>query len=135
MDYRQLEELELTSALFATTGEEYPEESGVSAEAGKEEKAEKITESEVRHVARLARLSLEDEEVEQYKSDLNSILKYVEILEELDTEKIAPMHHVLPIKNVWREDQVKDTKMSGEILKNAPAQEEGYIKVPRILEG
>jgi aspartyl-tRNA synthetase len=135
VDYRQLEELELTSALFATTGEEYPEESGVSAEADQDEKAEKITESEVRHVARLARLSLEDEEVDRYKSDLNSILKYVEILEELDTEKIAPMHHVLPIKNVWREDQVKDAKMSGEILKNAPDQEEGYIKVPRILEG
>jgi aspartyl-tRNA synthetase len=135
VDYQQLEELELTSALLTTIRDEYMEEAKISAEVGKDEKEEKITESEVRHVARLARLSLEEEEVEQYKSDLNSILKYVEILEELDTEKIAPMHHVLPIKNVWREDEVKDAKKSGEILKNAPAQEEEYIKVPRILEG
>jgi aspartyl-tRNA synthetase len=135
VDFQQLAELELTSALFTPISEEYLEESSILAETDEDKKTEKITEGEVRHVARLARLSLEEKEVEQYKSDLNSILKYVEILEELDTENIAPMHHVLEMKNVWREDEVKDAQKSGEILNNAPAREEGYIKVPRILEG
>ena len=99
------------------------------------EKTEKISLDEVIHVAKLARLRLADDEGEKYRMDLNSILDYVESLEELDTDDITPMSHVLDIKNVWREDLPRDKNESEALLKNAPDREKEYYKVPKIMEG
>jgi aspartyl-tRNA synthetase len=95
---------------------------------------EMITEKEVYHVAKLARLRLTESDAEKYKKDLNSILTYVESLEELDTEGVNPMSHVLDIKNVWRKDDSPEEQKSQDLLSNAPMKEKGYYKVPRILE-
>ena len=86
-------------------------------------------------MAKLARLKLSSPEVDLFRKDLNAILEYVETLEELDTDKVAPMSHVLEIKNVWRDDNPGGPKKTDALLSNAPMAEEGYFKVPKILEG
>jgi aspartyl/glutamyl-tRNA(Asn/Gln) amidotransferase C subunit len=99
------------------------------------ESAEKISLVEVRHVARLARLALREEEIKEFQKDLNSILGYMDTLRELDTGEIEPMSHVLDMKNIWRGDEPADTAESEPILNNAPERQEDYFKVPKILEG
>jgi aspartyl-tRNA synthetase len=98
---------------------------------------EKISRSEVMHVAKLARLKLSEKEVEHYQRDLNGILEYVEQLEGLDTEEVQPMSHVLERQNVWREDRPRraPSNQSKSIRSNAPDREGNYYKVPKILEG
>ena len=136
VNYQQLDELKLTSNLFLEDTKEVAEETSRIMEKELDTvESEKITEHEVGHVARLARLSLNDDELVELKKDLNSILKYVEMLEEVDTKNVDPMHHVLEIINVWREDKAKDTQKAKSILRNAPSEENGYFKVPKILEG
>jgi aspartyl-tRNA synthetase len=95
---------------------------------------ERISMDEVFHVAKLARLTLSESEAAKYQKDLNSILNYVESLEELDTEGVTPMSHVLDIKNVWKEDRPSKKKKDDDLLSNAPMTEKGYFKVPKILE-
>ncbi len=105
-------------------------------ELGKDidKRQERITRDEVYHVAKLARLTLSESEAEQYQKDLNSILTYVESLEKVETEGIAPMSHVLEVKNVWKKDIPSKKDISDGLLSNAPMIEKGYFKVPKILE-
>jgi len=97
--------------------------------------SEKISPDRVKHIAKLARLKLTDSEVLLYQKDLNSILEYVETLRDLDAENVRPMSHVIPMKNVWREDKPGKTGKPEEILSNAPAREKDFFKVPKIIEG
>jgi aspartyl-tRNA synthetase len=97
--------------------------------------AERITLDHVRHVAKLARLRMTEEEAISYQKDLNDIFAYVETLSELDTEDVKPMSHVLEMKNVWREDQPGKSDKKESILSNAPERDGDYYKVPRIIEG
>jgi len=92
-----------------------------------------LTRDEVLHVADLARLSLLPEEIELFTQQLNDILAYVEKLQELDTEGVPPMTHVIPVFNVFREDAVKEGLSRESALGNAPAREEGAFVVPRII--
>jgi aspartyl-tRNA synthetase len=96
--------------------------------------AEKISEQEVLHVAKLARLRLSGSEVQTYRKDLNSILAYVESLGDLDTDGVKPMSHVMDTSNIWRDDTPADTGKSEDLLSNAPVKERGCFKVPRILD-
>ena len=86
-------------------------------------------------MAKLARLKLADAEAESYQKELNAVLEHFETLQELDTESVEPMSHVLELKNVWREDKPNQTKKTDSLLANAPTEESGYFKVPKILEG
>jgi aspartyl-tRNA synthetase len=95
---------------------------------------ERITRNEVYHVAKLARLALSESEAVQYQKDLNSILTYVKSLEKVDTEGVAPMSHVLDIKNIWKKDIPSKKDISEDLLSNAPIIEKRYFKVPKILE-
>ena len=97
--------------------------------------SERISPNHVKHIAKLARLKLTDSEVLLYQKDLNSILEYVETLRELDAENVRPMSHVIPMKNVWRDDKPGKTGKSEEILSNAPTREKDFFKVPKIIEG
>jgi aspartyl-tRNA synthetase len=97
--------------------------------------SERISLDHVRHIAKLARLKLTDSEVLLYQKDLNSILEYVETLRELDAENVRPMSHVIPMKNVWREDKPGKAGKPEEILSNAPSREKDFFKVPKIIEG
>lgn len=94
----------------------------------------KITMQEVEHVARLARLELTAEEKERMRAQLDSILSYIDKLNELDTSAVEPTSHVLPITNVFREDEVMPSLAQEEVLANAPDRHELFFRVPRILE-
>lgn len=93
-----------------------------------------ITLKDVEHVAKLARLELSEQEKEQFTGQLNAILKYAEKLNQLDTEGIEPTSHVLPVTNVMREDEVRESVSNETALKNAPDEEDGQFKVPAVLE-
>jgi aspartyl-tRNA(Asn)/glutamyl-tRNA(Gln) amidotransferase subunit C len=92
-----------------------------------------LTREEVLHVAELARLRLEAEEVELFTRQLNDILAYVEKLQELDTAGVTPMAHAVPVFNAFREDEVKPGLERDAALDNAPSREEGSFVVPRII--
>jgi len=94
----------------------------------------KIDESQVRTVAKLARLELCDDEVAKFSVELSSILGYIEKLGELDTDGVEPLAHCLPIHNVFREDVVKPSLENDAALANAPARHDEYFKVPKILD-
>ncbi|KAA0258650.1 Asp-tRNA(Asn)/Glu-tRNA(Gln) amidotransferase subunit GatC [Deferribacter autotrophicus] len=94
-----------------------------------------ISKEDVKHIAKLARLKFEEDEVEKFTTELNKILDYIHKLNELDTEEVEPTSHVLDITNVFREDEVKDSLTNEEALKNAPDKDYGHFKVPRVIEG
>jgi len=95
--------------------------------------ARKIDEPQVRHVAKLARLKLTDEEVARFSTQLSAILDYMEKLNELDTDSVEPLAHCLPIHNVFREDVVTESLGAELALKNAPQHFENFFRVPKIL--
>jgi len=87
----------------------------------------------VEHIARLARLDLSDAEKKAYAEQLGMILEYADRLNALNTDDVVPLDHILPIKNVFREDQVKPSPPREEMLANGPMVEEGQYKVPKII--
>lgn len=93
----------------------------------------KLSRKEVEHVALLARLQLSEEEVELYTEQLNSILGYAELLQKLDTDLVIPTAHAVQLVNVLREDEVKPSMSQDKVLQNAPDQEDGFFRVPRIV--
>ncbi|MBT9131808.1 Asp-tRNA(Asn)/Glu-tRNA(Gln) amidotransferase subunit GatC [candidate division NPL-UPA2 bacterium Unc8] len=94
----------------------------------------KIEKKEVEHIARLARLKLNEEEKERFGRQLGQILKYIEKLNELNTEGVEPALHIVPLQNIMRKDEVKDSLPVKDALANAPATKGKYFKVPRIIE-
>jgi aspartyl-tRNA(Asn)/glutamyl-tRNA(Gln) amidotransferase subunit C len=93
-----------------------------------------ITKEQVEHVAKLARLSLTEEEVELYTKQLSKILDYIDQLNEVDTSGVEPMTQPIPKINVMRDDVVKKQFQREEMLKNAPHEEYGFFRVPKIGE-
>ncbi len=92
-----------------------------------------ITKKDVEHVALLARLELTEDETAKFTEQLNAILKHAEALNQLDTTNIQPTAHPLPLNNVFREDIAKPGIPNKEALANAPEQEAGFFKVPKIV--
>jgi aspartyl-tRNA(Asn)/glutamyl-tRNA(Gln) amidotransferase subunit C len=97
------------------------------------EKYMALTRDEVLHVANLAQLNLAPAEIELFTRQLNDILAYMEKLQELDTAGVEPLAHVIPIFNVFREDEVRECLPRETALDNAPAREEGAFVVPRVI--
>lgn len=93
-----------------------------------------ITLKDVEHVAKLARLGLTEEEKEKFAGQLSSIISYVEQLNEVNTEGVEPMAHAIEFCNVFREDKVDEAGLRKELLSNAPQEEDGYFRVPRIAD-
>lgn len=94
----------------------------------------KISEQDIKTVASLSRLRIREEEKDDVLFQLNKILTYVENLQTLDTSKIEPTTYALPMQNVFRDDKVKPSLDRELALSNAPLKEDGYFKVPRVLE-
>jgi len=92
-----------------------------------------LSRDEVLHVARLARLTLKEEEVDLFTRQLNDILSYMAQLREVDTEGVPPMAHALTAFNVFREDEVTLGLPREAALANAPDREEGGFVVPRVI--
>ena len=95
----------------------------------------KITRAEVERVAQLARLSFPEEELDKYTEHFNSFFAYADVLNQVDVEGIQPTAHVLPLQNVLRKDEVRPSLDRELALSNAPEQEDGYFKVPKVIEG
>ncbi len=136
-DPEQLNELGLIPSQGQEKQVDKDTETADGGKAGQDQERhhEKISKQEVAHVAGLARLRLPDQEVAQYQQDLNTILEYVAALDELDTEGVTPMNHVLGLKNIWREDKPMKNKETEPLLANAPIRNKHYYMVPKILEG
>lgn len=94
----------------------------------------KIDTAQVKHIAKLARLALPNEELETYSGQLSSILSYIGKLKELDTSAVEPTSHVLDLKNVMREDLSRPSVPPEEILSNAPDRKDNFYRVPKIIE-
>jgi aspartyl-tRNA(Asn)/glutamyl-tRNA(Gln) amidotransferase subunit C len=101
---------------------------------GEEIRMSGITKQEVEHVANLARLSLSEADKVRFTQDLNSILTYVEKLNELDTESVVPTTHVLPLANVVREDRVRPSVSVEEALLNTAEHKNNQVIVPSVFE-
>jgi aspartyl-tRNA(Asn)/glutamyl-tRNA(Gln) amidotransferase subunit C len=86
------------------------------------------------HLARLARLTLTDEEEAQYGDQLDKVLQYMETLNGLDTSGIEPTSHVISISNVMREDNPRPSLDREAALGNAPDRTEAFYRVPKIIE-
>ena len=91
-----------------------------------------ISTDDVKHEAKLARLELSEAEIEKFSKQLGDILKYVEQMNEVDTTGVEPMAHPIPVVNVMREDIVEYEQIKVELMKNAPEEEDGFFKVPKI---
>ena len=94
----------------------------------------KITLKDVEYVASLAQLSRDDEAKQRLLKEMGDVLAYVDKLNELDTDGIEPMMHVLDISNVYREDVVTGSLDREAALRNAPKTDGAYFLVPRILD-
>jgi aspartyl-tRNA(Asn)/glutamyl-tRNA(Gln) amidotransferase subunit C len=88
----------------------------------------------VRRIAHLARIAIAEEEVEHLKGELNAMLAFVEQLSEVDVEGVEPMTSVTPTAMKKRADVVTDGGIPDDILKNAPAAEDHYFVVPKVVE-
>ena len=87
----------------------------------------------VEYLGNLSRIFLSENEKENLCADLEKILGYVSQLEKVDTEKVEPTYHVLPLKNAFRKDKVKQSFPKEAILKNAPDKKGDFFKVPKII--
>mgnify|MGYP003462317847 FL=1 len=94
----------------------------------------RISKEDVKHVAHLARLAVTEEETEQMTKELDAIITFAELLNEVDTTNVQPTTHVLNMVNVLREDKAKPGLPVDEVIKNAPDHEDGLIRVPSIID-
>jgi len=88
----------------------------------------------VRRIAHLARIAVKDDEVEHLRGELNAILAFVEQLSEVDVSGVEPMTSVTPMTMKKREDQITDGDMAELVIKNAPAREDHFFLVPKVVE-
>ncbi|HTK03599.1 MAG TPA: Asp-tRNA(Asn)/Glu-tRNA(Gln) amidotransferase subunit GatC [Alphaproteobacteria bacterium] len=97
----------------------------------------KLTRQDVLHIAKLAKLSLTDDEVEKFTAQLSSILKYVDELNSVDTSEVDPTSQTTGLVNVFRDDEIKTDQIlsQAEALSGTDETYNGYFRVPTILEG
>ncbi len=89
---------------------------------------------DVAYVAHLARIKLTDEEIVTFQGQLDQILGYVAQLGELDVDKVEPMAHAIPVQNVFRKDEVRESLPLEKVLGNAPAERSDQFLMPKIVE-
>jgi len=93
-----------------------------------------ITKKDVEHVARLARIALNEKEKENFTGQLGRILDYIDQLKNVNTGSIAPMAQPVPLTNVFREDQVKPSGVEEKILQGAPERKDKFFHVKKVIE-
>ncbi|MCS0505280.1 Asp-tRNA(Asn)/Glu-tRNA(Gln) amidotransferase subunit GatC [Ancylobacter mangrovi] len=93
-----------------------------------------VDQATVRRVAHLSRIAVTEEEVAHLQGELNAILAFVEQLGEVDTTGVEPMTSVIPMKLPLRADVVNDGAAAERVLANAPASEDGFFAVPKVVE-
>ena len=94
----------------------------------------KLNRKDVEQVAQLSRLELSEKDLDKYTGQLDAILEYIDVLSQVDTSDVEPMAHVLDIRNVMRPDAIQPSLSQQAALQNAPEPENGFFKVPKIVE-
>mgnify|MGYP000654581320 CR=1 FL=1 len=94
----------------------------------------KITRHQVEHIAHLARLEFNEKELDDFTQQLNNILTYFDKLKEVDTTGVEQTSHAIMLKNVFREDKVRNSLGLNLSLKNAPEKEGNCFRVPKVIE-
>ena len=93
-----------------------------------------VSPEQARHIAKLARIAMSDQELERLVPELNNILGWIEQLSEVDTEGVEPLTAVIDQKLRLRDDVVTDGNIRGEVLANAPEAQHGFFAVPKVIE-
>jgi len=93
-----------------------------------------IDKDTVKHISKLARISLDENKVESLSKDLTSIMKFIENLNNLNTDKIPPLTSIINASLKSRKDEVKDGKIRDQILKNSPEKNDEFFVVPKVIE-
>ena len=93
-----------------------------------------IDKDTVKHISKLARISLDENKVESLSKDLTSIMKFIENLNKLNTDKTAPLTSIINASLKSRKDEVKDGKIRDQILINSPEKNDEFFVVPKVIE-
>lgn len=93
----------------------------------------KLTRDDILKLAKLSKLELTDEQIERFRTEIQSVMEYVEILQNADVEGLEPTDHVTGLVNSFRPDEVKQYADVDELLKNVPHKKDGQIKVKRMI--
>ncbi len=93
-----------------------------------------IDKDTVKHIAKLARISLDEKKINSLSKDLTSIIEFIEQLNKLNTKKIVPLTSIINASLQSREDKVSDGKIRDQILKNSPEKNEEFFVVPKVIE-
>jgi len=93
-----------------------------------------IDKDTVKHISKLARISLDKKKVDSLSKDLTSIMKFIEKLNKLNTDKIEPLTSIINASLKSRKDEVKDGKIRDQILKNSPEKNDEFFVVPKVIE-
>lgn len=92
-----------------------------------------INDNEILHIAKLARLKIEENEIENYKQNLQEILDFAETINHIETENIGETIGINENYNVFRKDEIKQESTKEELLSNAPSQDEGMFRIPKVI--
>ena len=93
-----------------------------------------IDKNTVKHISKLARISLDEKNIDSLSKDLTSIMKFIENLNKLNTNKIVPLTSIINASLKSRKDEVKDGKIRDQILKNSPEKNDEFFVVPKVIE-
>ena len=93
-----------------------------------------IDKETVKHISKLAKISLEDKKIESLSKDLTSIMKFIEKLNKLNTDKIVPLTSIIDASLKSRKDEVKDGKIRDQVLKNSPEKNDEFFVVPKVID-
>ena len=93
-----------------------------------------IDKNTVKHISKLARISLDEKKVDTLSKDLTSIMKFIEKLNKINTDKIEPLTSIINASLKSRDDEVKDGKIRDQILKNSPEKNEEFFVVPKVVD-
>ena len=93
-----------------------------------------IDKDTVKHISKLARISLDEKNADRLSKDLTSIMKFIESLNKLNTDKTAPLTSIINASLKSRKDEVKDGKIRDQILKNSPEKNDEFFVVPKVIE-
>ena len=93
-----------------------------------------IDKDKIKHISKLARISVDDKKIDDLSKDLSSIFKFIEKLNELNTDKVEPLTSILHEPLRLRQDEIKDGKIREKILENSPNKNDEFFVVPKVIE-
>ncbi len=93
-----------------------------------------LTVDDVRHLSLLARVGASEDDLEQMRGELTTILENFEVLQEVDTDDIEPTGHAIEVTNVFRDDDPRPSNPREDVLRNAPSSQEGYVRVRGVFD-